>query len=347
MIIEANGNLLGAPVEGLVNTVNTVGVMGKGLALQFKKAFPAMFKAYADAVKRGTVELGRMHVWPTGTLDGPQYIINFPTKGHWRAKSRMTDIEAGLQDLVRVVQELDIKSVAVPPLGCGNGGLPWSEVEPRIRAAFEPLEDVDVYLYPPAGAPAAREMPVALQKPGITPGRATLIGMIDRYVRQSLHSPSLIETQKLMYFLQVLGEPLRLNYVAHRYGPYADNLRHALQSVEGYYIQGFGDGSAKVLDADPLELKEGAAEEASLLLGSNPRTIRRIEAVLDLVEGFESAYGLELLATVHWVAAAMPENSQVPDVHAKVESWSQRKAGMFSQDHVAVALEALQEHSFL
>lgn len=165
MIIEETGNLLKAPVEALVNTVNTEGVMGKGIALQFKNAYPAMFKDYAAAAKRGEIQLGRMHVWRTEMLQGPRYVINFPTKGHWRAKSRIVDIQNGLQDLLHIVRDLGIGSIAVPPLGCGNGGLRWSEVEPFIRSAFETVPDVEVRVFPPNGAPAATDMPVNSSKP--------------------------------------------------------------------------------------------------------------------------------------------------------------------------------------
>lgn len=347
MISEAKGNLLTAPVEALVNTVNTEGVMGKGIALQFKNAFPEMFKAYAVAAKRGEVQLGRMHVWPTQALDGPHYIINFPTKGHWRAKSRITDIDSGLVDLVKVVRERGIASIAVPPLGCGNGGLDWAEVEPRIRAAFDALPDVDVRIYPPAGAPKATDMPVNTAKPKMTPGRAALVGIIARYTRQALAAPSLIEAQKLMYFLQTVGEPLRLDFKANRYGPYADNLRHVLAQIEGHYLVGYGDGTAKILDAVPLEPVASALPVAEHELDAHPETRSRMEQVLGLAEGFETAYGMELLATVHWVA--MHEAAGQPDVFvaAKVAEWSPRKARMFTSEHVGTALATLREHGLL
>ena len=150
MIEIAKGNLLEARVEALVNTVNTVGVMGKGIALQFKEAFPAMFRDYAMACKTGDVRLGKMHVFDLGGLTGDRrWIINFPTKGHWRERSRLTDIEAGLEDLVDTVRRLGIRSIAIPPLGCGNGGLNWADVRPRIEAAFINSPDVNVLLFEP------------------------------------------------------------------------------------------------------------------------------------------------------------------------------------------------------
>jgi O-acetyl-ADP-ribose deacetylase (regulator of RNase III) len=150
MIEIAQGILLEALVEALVNTVNTKGIMGKGIALQFKQAFPEMFRDYENACKAGGVRLGKMHVFDLGGLTGnPRWIINFPTKGHWRERSRLTDIEAGLEDLVTTILRLGIRSIALPPLGCGNGGLNWAEVRPRIEGAFANLPDVNVLLFEP------------------------------------------------------------------------------------------------------------------------------------------------------------------------------------------------------
>ena len=168
MITLEGGNLLDADVDALVNTVNTVGVMGTGLALQFKRAYPAMFRDYSRAAQFGELEVGRMQVWETGELQGPRYIINFPTKRHWRQGSRLVDIEQGLTDLVRVVRVLGIPSVAVPPLGCGNGGLDWAQVEPLITNALTSLADVDVRLFPPGTA--ARAHPGLRTRGGVAAG---------------------------------------------------------------------------------------------------------------------------------------------------------------------------------
>lgn len=347
MITEERGNLLRAPVDALVNTVNTQGVMGKGIALQFKNAFPAMFKDYAAAAKRGEVVLGRMHVWRTHALTGPRFIINFPTKGHWRAKSRLADIDRGLIDLVRIIEDLGIDSIAVPPLGCGNGGLEWSQVGPRIRTAFSSLPNVDVRLFPPDGAPAATDMIVNSERPKMTPGRAALVGLVSRYANQAMTEPSLIETQKLMYFLQLVGEPLNLRFSPNRYGPYADNLRHVLKQIEGHYLSGFGDGSAAVLDAAPLKPLPGASRLVEEQLETNPETRQRMESVLGLAAGFESTYGMELLATVHWVAARAPQGTSDEEIASEVAHWSKRKARMFTPRHVDRALATLRAHGML
>lgn len=148
MIHEVCGDLFGADVEVLVNPVNTVGVMGKGLALQFKHRYPDMFTAYQQAARRRELALGRMHVWRTG-IECPRLIVNFPTKSHWRERSRLVDIESGLADLVRVTTAEGVRSVAVPALGCGLGGLDWSRVEPLMVAAFAGVPDVEVRIYLP------------------------------------------------------------------------------------------------------------------------------------------------------------------------------------------------------
>jgi O-acetyl-ADP-ribose deacetylase (regulator of RNase III) len=346
VITRSQGNLLQADVDALVNTVNTVGVMGKGIALQFKRAFPAMFKDYARAAKGGELQLGSMHVWATGQLTGPRFVINFPTKGHWKASSRLVDVERGLDDLVRVIREKGIRSVAVPPLGCGNGGLDWSLVEPLIRAKLEPLADVEVLLFPPAGAPNAASMPTAEAASRMSAGRAALIGLLSSYSRHALAEPSLIEAQKLMYFLQLAGEPLRLEFQGHHYGPYADNLRHVLREVEGHYLSGFGDGATPVQQAEPLTLLPGAADAARPVLEQHPETRERIDRVLDLIEGFESAYSLELLAIVHWLL----DHERARDLEAviaAVQAWSPRKGRMFTPEHIRIAVETLESRGWV
>lgn len=348
MISHAEGNLLAADVDALVNTVNTVGIMGKGIALQFKRAFPAMFKAYERAAKNHELAIGQMHVWPTQQMTGPRFIINFPTKSHWKSRSNLTDVARGLDALVEVIRAEGIRSIAVPPLGCGNGGLDWSEVEPLIVSKLSSLTDVDIIIYPPHGAPAAANMPNAEAKPGMSPGRAGLIALMSGYSTHALAMPSLIETQKLMYFLQEAGEPLHLEFVKHLYGPYADNLRHVLRAVEGHYVSGYGDGSAGVHVAEPLTVLPGALDEAQPVLEAHPETTHRIDRVLELVEGFESAYGLELLATVHWVAhEESAHEGNLDSVVAGVQQWSSRKGRMFSRDHIATAWQALRDRGWV
>lgn len=345
--VFAGGDLLKAEVDALVNTVNTVGVMGKGIALQFKRAFPANFKAYEKACKKDEVALGSMFVFDNGQLTAPRWIVNFPTKGHWRSKSRLADIEQGLDDLARVIMDRGISSIALPPLGCGNGGLDWTDVEPLIRRKLEDLP-VTVHLYAPAGPPAAAAMTVATERPSLTEGKAALIALLDRYSQLALGA-TVIEVQKLMYFLQQSGQELRLNFDKGRYGPYADNLRHVLIRLEGHHIQGYGDGSKRVQEAEPIRLLGGAADEARTRIeGLDDQSVmHRIAKTLELVQGFESAYGLELLATVHWCATENDDVDSSADASACVRAWNHRKARMFTDDHVKVAWERLEGQGWL
>lgn len=347
MIRELHGNLVADDADALVNTVNTVGVMGKGIALQFRRAYPEMFAAYAREARAGQLETGRMHVWETGSLSGPRYIINFPTKRHWKSGSRIEDIKAGLVDLVRIVRELDIRSIAVPPLGCGNGGLEWADVSQRIHAAFEPLAgEVDVRVYVPAGAPPAREMVNRATVPTLTPMRAALLCLMSAYHEVAWEWPGLVETQKLAYFLQEAGEPLRLTFSKGPYGPYADNLRTTLRDLEGHFITGFGDGSARPLDAEPLEVTAGARAVLRDAVNTAPATVARITRVLDLVSGFEGTYDIELLASVHWAMAH--EGVRTPeDTSRAIRQWTSRKASLFEPRHVRVACAALERDGWL
>ena len=343
---EAEGNLLQANVDALVNTVNTVGVMGKGIALQFKNAFPDNFKAYERACKLNGVRLGEVFVFDSGQLTQPRWIINFPTKGHWRSGSRIADIEKGLADLRRVVKELGVSSLAIPALGCGNGGLEWRDVRPRIESALGGL-GVTVLLYPPTGAPSAAEMVVATPRPVLTPGKAALVAAADRYDVFGFGT-SLVELQKLMYFLQEAGEELNLRYEANLYGPYADGLRHVLKALEGHHLRGFGDGSRPVPESEPIEVLEGAAEEAGEALAGNPAITERLERVLELANGFESPYGMELLSTVHWIAKhETPEPDDLPGVIDRVRSWSARKSRMFTDRQITIAWNRLRDHGWI
>ena len=153
MIELTCGDLLRADTDALVNLVNCVGVMGRGLALAFRTAYPDNFAFYKAACDKGAVRPGAMLLFDRGTNQTPRYIVNFPTKRHWKHKSRLPDIEDGLAALVADVQRLGIASLALPPLGCGLGGLAWEAVKPRIEAAFADVPDVRVLLFEPTGAP--------------------------------------------------------------------------------------------------------------------------------------------------------------------------------------------------
>ncbi|MBL8391288.1 MAG: macro domain-containing protein [Candidatus Accumulibacter sp.] len=348
MIELTRGNLLQAPAEALVNTVNCVGYMGKGIALQFKQAFPANFKHYEAACHAGDLVPGKMMIHDNGGLVNPRYIINFPTKRHWKGKSRIEDIESGLNALVADVQRLGIRSIAVPPLGCGLGGLEWRVVRPMIEQAFAGLPDVQVLLFEPAGAPEAKAMPVRTERPHMTPARALFVKLMDAYSALD-YSRTLLEVQKLAYFLQEAGEPLRLKYEAGHYGPYAANLNKVLEVMEGHFIRGYGDCQKPEAE---IELLPGAVDEASAFLADKRDSLTRLEQVADLIEGFETPYGMELLATVHWVAHYGGRQGEAPaaDVDAAtnvVHAWNPRKQNIFKPDHIRAAWMQLAQRGWM
>lgn len=334
------GDIFKADADAIVNTVNCVGIMGRGIALQFKNAYPANFKAYKAACDAEQVQPGRMFVFETGKFT-PRFIVNFPTKRHWKGKSRIEDIEAGLAALAREISDRGIKSVAVPPLGAGLGGLEWDIVLPRIKLALQDISGVEVIIFEPKGSPdAVRSSSV----PDMTSGRAALVTLMHRYL-QGLMDPfvTLIEVQKLMYFMQEAGQPLRLNFVKHHYGPYATNLAHVLHRIEGHFVAGYQDGGDQ--PDKELIIVPGAVEEAEMALSHEPQTHQNFGRVADLVDGFETPYGLELLATVHWVATREGAGTSNEAI-ARIHNWNDRKK-VFTQRQVAIAFDTLKSKGWL
>lgn len=344
MIKFTSGDILRADAEAIVNTVNCVGIMGRGIALQFKKAWPENFKVYARACKHEEVQPGSMFIVETGQLTNPKYIVNFPTKRHWRGASKIEDVERGLSALARDIKEKGIKSIAIPPLGSGLGGLDWAKVRQLIEAKLCDLDDVEILVYEPKGAPENDKMVKNRKVPTMTAGRAVLIELMQRYLGGLLDpTVTLLEVHKLLYFMQAAGEPLRLKYQKAIYGPYAQNLRHVLNAIEGHFVSGYADGG----DAPKKELQlvPGAIDEAESFLKQHPDTRERFEKVAELVNGFESSFGLELLASVHWVVKQ--ENVQTTDdIVQKIYGWNERKR-RFTPRQIAIATKTLNDKNWL
>lgn len=348
MISFVRGNLLEANVEALVNTVNTVGVMGKGIALMFKEAFPKNFKEYEAACKRRQVRIGRMFVTETGELMGPKWIINFPTKVHWRQRTKMDWIIEGLQDLRRVIEENEIRSVAVPPLGCGNGGLDWQDVRPEIVNALGSMSGVDVIVYEPT--PRYQNVAKRQGVEKLTPARALVAELVRRYWVLGIEC-SLLEIQKLAWFLErsirklALDDPLDLRFEADRYGPYAHRLTHLLNALDGSYLH----CDKRIADASPFDViwfDDSRKERVALYLKS--QEARRFEEALErtsaLIDGFESPLGMELLATVDWLIHRHGINPRVSDVLEGLRNWpggkeaADRKLRLFDARLIELAL---------
>ena len=351
MMRFTQGNLLDARVDAVVNTVNTVGVMGKGIALMFKERFPENFAAYEAACKAGEVQVGRMFVQAGVELDVPRWIINFPTKKHWRQPTQLEWIESGLVALKDVVRAKGIRSIALPPLGCGNGGLDWRDVRPRIEAALGELDDVEVVVY----EPTAKYQNVA-KKTGVealTPARALIAELVRRYWVLGIEC-TLIETQKLAWCLERtikrlgLPDPLDLRFKADRYGPYAQRLTHLLDGLDGSYLH----CDKRLADADPFDtiwFEDTKAEKVDFYLrsGEARQYLPALEATDELIDGFQSPLGMEVLATVDWLIAREGAEPTLAGVREGLRRWpagdpaATRKERLFSDRLIVLALARL------
>jgi O-acetyl-ADP-ribose deacetylase (regulator of RNase III) len=257
----------------------------------------------------------------------------------------MEDIEAGLIALKEEILDRGISSIAIPPLGSGLGGLDWADVLPRIEAQLAQLSKVETRIYEPQGAPESDKMVHNRKVPTMTAGRAALVELINRYMSGLLDPAiTLLEVHKLMYFMQEAGEGLRLKYVQANYGPYAENLRHVLNAIEGHFVSGYADGGDA--PGKPLVLVPGAAEEASAFLAANQPTRARFDRVGKLVDGFETPFGLELLATVHWLAKREEGVSDLDTLVDRTYAWSERKR-QFTPRQIQVAAEVLAKQGWI
>jgi len=345
-----HGDLLQVPAEALVNTVNCVGVMGKGIALQFERTFPEIARPYKEACQAGSLRPGGLLVvelQPTLERALPLAIVNFATKDHWRGNSKIEWIEDGLARLVEETRRRGWRSIAVPPLGCGNGGLKWSEVCPLIEAAFEALPEVVVSLHPPEGAPEAEAMARAAKAPKLTRNAALYIRMLARYSVVDLEF-SQLELQKLAYFFQEAGEPLRLRFAAQRFGPAAREIYPMLRRWEGHWTIGFGDGSGGLREPIMLRPEVVDVAETYLQFHPDPSGEKHVGRVLRLIEGLDTAAGLELLATVHWVArhnrlAVVDWEIAAQSVH----SWNDHKRRDFPKRWVKTVWQRLHDEGWM
>jgi O-acetyl-ADP-ribose deacetylase (regulator of RNase III) len=351
MIKFLQGNLLDAPTEAVVNAVNTVGVMGKGIALMFKEAFPDNFRAYEAACKRKEIRVGHMFVTENLAFEGPRWLINFPSKKHWRQPSKLEWIVDGLGDLRRVVEEKGIHSIALPPLGCGNGGLDWSDVRPEIERALGPLGSVDVLVF----EPTAKYQNVA-KRTGVmklTPARALVAEMVRRYWVLGIEC-TYLEVQKLCWFLERtiheagIDDPLDLRFVADKYGPYSDRLRHLLNGLDGSYLH----CDKRLSDAGPSDTIWFDEERRPYLdVFLKQSDARPLQAILDRtaqrIDGFESPLGMELLATVDWLIERESCGRSVSEIRDGLSRWpagpdaADRKQRLFDDRLIGLALERL------
>ncbi len=340
------GNLLEADTEALVNTVNTVGVMGKGIALQFKEMFSHNYKVYLTACKNGTLVPGKLLAVKDQTLEGEKLIVNFPTKSEWFKKSQYDYIESGLQELCKLIVEQNIKSIAIPPLGCGNGGLKWDKVKPMIEKYLSGLQDVDIIVYEPnEQVKQILKAQNSKRETKLSPAKAMLLYTMFYY--DSLgENTSLFIANKLAYFLQRLGESSlkSLKFTAHHYGPYSVQVEHMVHDLNGKFIKGLEQMEAKAFE--PLELQYDKLQEVSDYVKGELSLQQRniIRQLTKLIDGYQSALSLEILATVDFIKK---QNPGISKEHAiiKIKNWSERKSQLFQDKYLDIAWQHLDEYS--
>ena len=351
MIEYVSGNIVESSAEALVNTVNTVGIMGKGIALAFKQAYPENYEAYRKACGDGDVEVGRMFVYENRALVGPKWIINFPTKMHWRNPSRLEWVERGLQDLRRVIEDRGIRSIALPPLGCGHGGLDWTDVSALIQRYLGDLEDVHIQVYAPTSEYRKPSKRNGVER--LTPARALIAEAIRHYWILGIEC-TVLEVQKLAWFLErsvltvELPNKLDLRFSADRYGPYSDRLRHLLDSLDGTYLE----CTKRIADAGPLDSIWFRNDRRIAVLeylerGEGSEYLQAFELMTKVIDGFESPLGMELLSTVDWLVFTRSAKASVPAVVDSLASWpggkdaAERKRKIFSERMIRLAVERL------
>lgn len=339
MIKYVTGNLFDSDASALVNTVNLVGVMGKGVALQFKQLYPENYRAYRHACKNGGIGIGQLFVTRETELTGERLIINFPTKTDWRRPSEYEYIRSGLQDLRRLIEQKKITSIALPPLGAGNGGLNWIRVKAMIE---DMLGDVscDITVYEPTGAIMEH---MKSERISLTGARALLLYMLFNLVRNG-EFVSEFSSEKICYFLQRFGarDLFRLDFKPYYYGPYSGKVRYVLNALNGNYIMGYSAMDKKPFE--PLSLVADSYEDICRIIESDLRLKTVAARTAAFLDGFYSDYSLELLSTIDFLQQQYGKLTP-EEVSHRLSAWSDRKQSMFSDMRViALALDHLNRH---
>jgi len=323
MIKHITGNILDSPAEALVNTVNTVGVMGKGIALQFKKAYPNNFKAYEAACERGEVVIGKMFITHDRNIaSGEKIIVNFPTKKDWRKPSEYSYIEQGLDSLVSFIETEKPSGIALPPLGAGNGGLEWEKVKQLIDNKLGQL-DLDIYVYEPT---AQIKEHLKKERTKLTAARALLLYVLYDLVSNGEYV-SEFSSEKVCYFLQRFGAKkyFKLEFEPKFYGPYSGKVRYVLNALNGSYLMGYSDMDKKPFD--PLTLVADGFKAVEEFVASDRELSGIAAKTKNFLTGFYSDFSLELLSSVDYIISTTKLFDK-DIVSEKLEEWSDRKSNL-------------------
>ncbi len=342
MIKYIKGNILDSNAHALVNTVNTMGVMGKGIALQFKKAYPNNFKAYEKACKADELKVGKMFVTlDSNTTSGERVIINFPTKTSWKKPSEYKYIEDGLENLAELIDKKSIKSIAIPPLGAGNGGLNWEKVKRIIEEKLMNL-DIDIYVYEPTLQIQERLIKERIK---LTDARALLLHVLYDLVSNGEYV-SEFSSEKVCYFLQKFGAKkyFKLSFEPNFYGPYSGKVRFVLNALNGSYLMGYSDMNKKPFE--PLTLLPDAYETVKNYVESDNELSEIANKTIVFLRGFYSDFALELLSSIDYIS--MKENTLDKQTIARgLEKWNDRKRTLFSNPkYLEISIKHLKSISF-
>lgn len=345
MIKYIKGNILESKAQALINTVNTVGVMGKGIALQFKKAYLNNFKSYHEACKRKEVEIGKLFVTHDSNLNtGNKIIINFPTKKDWRKPSEYSYIKEGLDDLVRVIEEKQISSIAIPPLGAGNGGLEWEKVKKIIEQKLTVIDNnVEIIVYEPT---ARIKEHLKKERVRLTDARALLLYVLFDLVKNGEYV-SEFSSEKVCYFLQRFGAKkyFNLQFEPNFYGPYSGKVRYVLNILNGSYVMGYSDMNKKPFE--PLTLVSDGFDTVKKHVEEKQELVSIANNTLNFLNGFYSDFALELLSSVDYITSKN-QSFEKELVLMKLEQWSDRKRSLFSNPkYIDVSLGHLQRTTFV
>ena len=325
MIKYVTGDIFESKAQAIVNTVNTVGVMGKGIALQFKKAFPNNYKAYLDACKTGEIKIGKLFVTKDKSVNsGEKIIVNFPTKTDWRKPSEYSYIEDGLNDLIRIIQEAKIKTISIPPLGAGNGGLKWERVKELIERKLGDV-DVEVFVYEPS---TIINEHLIKERIKLTDARALLLYVLYDLVRNG-EFVSEFSSEKVCYFLQKFGAKkyFKLNYEPYFYGPYSGKVRFILNVLNGSYIMGYSDMNKKPFE--PLTLVGDGYDTVYKYVNERPELSQIAKRTMSFLDGFYSEFALELLSSVDYIAGQR-KTFDIETISSGLNEWNDRKRSLFS-----------------
>lgn len=322
MITFTTGDIFEAQTEAIVNTVNLMGVMGKGIALQFKERFKNNYKIYRSACEEHTIDIGKLLTVKAQWQGRDIFIINFPTKKHWRNPSEYSFVEAGLDDLVRVIEQYGIKSIAIPPLGAGNGKLDWKEVRRIISLKLSDV-DCDIQIYEPGHEARSADKDVRL-----TPARAMLLMMLNKVQTEGFDATAFAAV-KVAYFLQKFGatDYFRLKFVPHIYGPYNDAVAHMLHGLDGAFIRGFADMDKKPFE--PFDLEKSKLHQVEEFVNNDIILSSIVDECARFLDGYYDDFSLELLSSVDYLMAQRPDADST-EIHDLLMNWNSRKKRLFA-----------------